>query len=283
MANLLTRSCEAKLAEMMLEWPRFPLEAEALAAPDLKTALRTLICRVDDRNPTIDIKTADIDGALVVWIGINPDLGAFRALYEQLVLTWLFLVVRSFLGMSKGGWDLLAQVTIGRVHSDPAIDALLPTIPTAADGAAKFVIPSEALRSAVPDFKPELWASVLAALDAVARPEQAHKLNEVPAIAELVGCSLRNQGLVLPFAEIARSLDRSQRTLARTLAEDGTTFRAIVDEVRMNMAKDMLARSDASVRQISARLGYSDDTAFVRAFRRCFGMPPARWRNEVAR
>ncbi len=279
MANLIVCFGEAGLAKMMLEWPRFPLEAEALAAPDLAAALRVLVDRVNRKNETVALTLAQHNGALVIRIGINPDLGAFRGPYEQFTLTLLFLVIRSFLGMSAGGRDLLAQIGIGRFHSDRAVDGLLPCRTIPVHDAAMLVIPPEALRCVGPDFKPELWEGVLAALETASRPEQTQDLNEVLAIADLVGRSLRDHGLVLPFAQIARSLGRSERTLSRSLAEGGKTYREIVDEVRMSVAQDMLAHSNASVRDISARLGYSDDSAFVRAFRRCFGMSPARWRK----
>jgi AraC-like DNA-binding protein len=280
MANLLTRLGEAKLAEMMLEWSRFPLESEALAAPDLEAAVRALVTRVDRTNPTVELTMAEQNGALVIRLDINPDLGAFRGLYEQIVVIWLFLVIRSFLGMSKGGRDLLGRVAIGRFHSDPAVDGLLPCRVISADDAAMLVIPPEALRCAGPDFKSELWAGVLASLESSSRQETAQAANSGTEIAALVAHALRDRGRVLSFVEIAQVVGRSQRTLARKLAGEGTSFRKIVDDVRMALAKHHLSDSDATVRDISAQLGYSDDTAFVRAFRRCYGMSPDRWRKS---
>ncbi|MFZ9394859.1 MAG: helix-turn-helix domain-containing protein [Erythrobacter sp.] len=282
-AKLLTRFGEVRLAEMMLEWPRFPLEAEALAAPDLETALRNLIVRVDQKNPTVNLKIAEEDDALVIRIGITPELGAFRAFYEQMVLTWLFLIVRSFLGMSKARRNLLAQVAIGRVHSDPAINALLPCRGIDVIGAARFVIPPEALRCPGPDFKAELWTSVLSALETLAAPDAAQGSTIGESIGDLIARSLRANRKVPLLVEISRSIGRSPRSLTRTLTEEGTTYREIVDHARIGLAKGLLVDGNASIREISARLGYSDDTAFVRAFRRRCGISPARWRNAATR
>jgi AraC-like DNA-binding protein len=142
-----------------------------------------------------------------------------------------------------------------------------------------FVIPPEALRCPGPDFKSELWFGVLAALESSSIQETAQATNLGMEIAELVGRSLRDRGRVLSFVEIAQLVDRSQRTMGRKLAEEGTSFRKIVDDVRMEFAKSLLSESDATVREISAQLGYSNDTALVRAFRRCYGMSPDRWRK----
>lgn len=282
LANLLVHLGEGRVAEIMLQWSRFPTEAEALAAPDLETAMRTLVAKVDERNPTVAITMVEQDDGCAIRISVNSELGPFCAIYEQMTLTWLFLVVRSFLGVSRGGDDLLTRIAIGRVHSDRIVDASLPCQTIDAAGSAMFIIPSEALRCIGPDFKPELWEGVLAALEVSTRPELSRQASVSHAIDELVTRSLRDRGLIPPFVEIARSLGRSERTLARTLRDAGTTYREIVDRIRMNMATDILSQSDASIREISARLGYSDDTAFVRAFQRHFAISPTRWRKSEA-
>jgi AraC-like DNA-binding protein len=84
---------------------------------------------------------------------------------------------------------------------------------------------------------------------------------------------------VLQFAEVARSLNRSERSLARDLAKAGLSYRALVDRVRMSMAQELLLNGGLSVIEVAGRLGYSDDSAFVRSFRRHFGLSPARWRR----
>ncbi len=280
MASLLTRIGEAELARMMLEWPRFPLEAEVLAAPDLEAALRALVTRVDGKNPTVSITMADENGRLVIAICVHPDLGPFRALYEQISLIWIFLVIRSFLGMSSDGRNLLGRVAIGRFHSDTAVDALLHCRTIKPEDAAMLIVPSEALRCVGPDFKPELWQATQAALEAATRKDtQGSNVGET--IAGSVNGSLRDYGRVPTFDQIAQSIGRSQRTLARNLAEAGTSYREIVDTVRMKMAREMLSNGDVSVREISAKLGYSDDTAFVRAFRRHFGLSPTNWLRQA--
>jgi AraC-like DNA-binding protein len=75
--------------------------------------------------------------------------------------------------------------------------------------------------------------------------------------------------------EVARHLHLSPRTLKRHLAQTGTTFRAIVDEVLEQKALLMLPRRDLSVEQVADRLGYSDVANFTRAFRRWTGRTPS--------
>lgn len=80
--------------------------------------------------------------------------------------------------------------------------------------------------------------------------------------------------------QVAERLHMSDRTLKRQLAAEGTTFSAILEEVRHRQAVGLLSRTDLSLERISERLGYSDVANFNRAFRRWTGKTPGRWRRE---
>ena len=78
--------------------------------------------------------------------------------------------------------------------------------------------------------------------------------------------------------QIATLLSMHTRTLHRRLAASGTNFRALVDECRYEIARQMLDDTDADVCQIAAMLNYADTSAFARAFRRWSGTTPSDWR-----
>jgi AraC-like DNA-binding protein len=65
------------------------------------------------------------------------------------------------------------------------------------------------------------------------------------------------------------------RTLQRRLREEGTSFAAIVDALRREMALAYLDRR-VSIPEVAQLLGYADTTAFHHAFRRWTGSSPAR-------
>jgi AraC-like DNA-binding protein len=79
----------------------------------------------------------------------------------------------------------------------------------------------------------------------------------------------------------ARLLGIGRRTLQRQLAEDGTSYRALLDRVRMERAKALIEESDLPMMQVSFDVGYGDPAHFSRAFARYFGHPPSRLRRRA--
>jgi AraC-like DNA-binding protein len=88
---------------------------------------------------------------------------------------------------------------------------------------------------------------------------------------------LVNQGGI---RHVAKILSMHSRTLHRRLEAAGTTFRALVDECRGEIARQLLDNTDSDVGQIAYLLNYSDATSFTRAFRRWTGTTPSRWRTR---
>ncbi|QGZ41569.1 AraC-like DNA-binding protein [Pseudoduganella flava] len=74
---------------------------------------------------------------------------------------------------------------------------------------------------------------------------------------------------------VAAQLMMSERTLQRRLAEEGTSFSQLVDDTRRELARQMLAAGDRSLKAASFQLGFSEPSAFHRACKRWFGTTPA--------
>lgn len=81
---------------------------------------------------------------------------------------------------------------------------------------------------------------------------------------------------------ISSDLGMSERTFARRLREDGTSFRALTDEVRREMARSYLADPSLTLAQVAYLLGYADQSAFSNSFRRWTGQSPRRFRAQGA-
>lgn len=81
--------------------------------------------------------------------------------------------------------------------------------------------------------------------------------------------------------ELAGELALSRMTLRRRLQAAGTSFNAVRDELRQEMAIDLLTNSQMPIEQVAERLDFCDSDAFRRAFRSWTGMAPTEFRRDV--
>lgn len=79
---------------------------------------------------------------------------------------------------------------------------------------------------------------------------------------------------------VAHELHLDPRTLRRNLAREGTSFRALLDEVRRARAIELLAQ-DVPVADIAARLGYAETANFTHSFKRWEGVAPSYFRRAL--
>ncbi len=80
---------------------------------------------------------------------------------------------------------------------------------------------------------------------------------------------------------LARRMGMSVRTLQRFTAKHGTSLRSLIEEAREANARRLLSDARLSVDEVAFLLGYSDDRAFRRAFKRWTGMTPAGLRAQA--
>ena len=84
---------------------------------------------------------------------------------------------------------------------------------------------------------------------------------------------------VLTVDAVATALAVSRRTLTRRLAEEGTSFRHLLDDVRADFARALLKDPSLSIGDIAFFLQYSEPAAFHRSFRRWTGNTPQAFRD----
>lgn len=80
--------------------------------------------------------------------------------------------------------------------------------------------------------------------------------------------------------DMAGLLAIHRRTLTRRLKDGGSGYRTIANEIRFEIARQLLEDTMVSLSQIAAALGYSEASAFSRAFRRWSGRTPTAWRAD---
>lgn len=80
----------------------------------------------------------------------------------------------------------------------------------------------------------------------------------------------------LTLDRMAASFGMSERTLRRKLVDEGMSFRNLLDHVRKDMCKLYFMENTRSLSEIALLLGYSDLSAFTRAYKNWTGIPPSR-------
>jgi AraC-like DNA-binding protein len=90
----------------------------------------------------------------------------------------------------------------------------------------------------------------------------------------------RDLAAALDLDGAARELHLSARSLHRRLAEEGTSFRAIKAGLRREQALHAIEKSQKGVAALAADLGYSEPSAFFRAFVSWTGMSPSMYRKR---
>ncbi len=84
------------------------------------------------------------------------------------------------------------------------------------------------------------------------------------------------------MADVARRLGMSERTLHRRLSEEGITFQSIIEKSRQHLAQALLHQSRYSLAEVAFLTGFSEQSAFNRAFKRWAGTTPTAFRKQVS-
>ncbi len=83
------------------------------------------------------------------------------------------------------------------------------------------------------------------------------------------------------ISDVARRLGMSGRTLQRRLSDQGYSFQSLVDEARRQLAERLLRQSKYSLAEIAYLTGFSEQSAFNRAFKRWAGQTPRSYRLQA--
>lgn len=114
-----------------------------------------------------------------------------------------------------------------------------------------------------------------AADDALARVAATHSWSG--AIASAISDALPSG--IPTLEQLARRLGTSERTARRRLAAEGARFEELVESVQRERAEE-LVRAPIPLRDVAFALGFSDPTAFSRAYRRWTGRAPSQDRRD---
>lgn len=109
--------------------------------------------------------------------------------------------------------------------------------------------------------------------DLLSRPDEGDSLS-----SQLRRLLSRDREHWPDLESVAQHLHVSPQTLRRHLREEGSSFQELKDELRRDIAIYHLGRDDLSLQQIAEQLGFSEPSAFHRAFKKWTGLTPGAYR-----
>lgn len=240
-------------------------------SPDVETALRTLV-RYLHHHDRGAVPTLVINGnsALFGYAIYQPAVEAAEQIADGAIAV-AFNIMRRLCGP---GWQASEVLFAHREPPDIGPFRRFFQSPLRFDAEHNaLVFPADwltrPLAAADPDLR-RLLQKQIDELEARTAGDFPHQVQRVLRTALLTHGAAAN--------EVAALFSMHVRTLNRHLRASGTTFQQLSDEVRFEIARQMLDDSTMTLSEIAAALAYSDASAFSRAFSRWSGVTPGRWR-----
>lgn len=144
--------------------------------------------------------------------------------------------------------------------------------------ANQIVFASAALKHQIPGADPMLYSSALARAN-IALSERRARRGLVQRLTQELSKRLDQRP---QMADVARDMGCSDRTLRRHLRDVGVDYQALLVRLQTDSACAQLAENKRNIQQIAASLGFSQASAFHRAFLRWTGMTPKAWQEAQA-
>ena len=237
-----------------------------LSAPTLKMALHRMIkaSRLQNKAAILWLETrGDVVRSCVTFLWPH-ELG--HAISETLTLELMRSVIRAYTGKSFVASRVLLQSRKADLLFDPErAYAGIPVLTGQPCGAIEFPRKWLSLSSGYADgqdhitFQETTTPTLSSTLEMCLQAYLSGGHPSIQLASDLVGCS--------------------SRTLQRKLMNEGSNYRLVVQQARFSAARKMLRDKDMPLSAISAALGYSELSAFYRAFAGWTGQTPAAYRS----
>jgi AraC-like DNA-binding protein len=252
-----------------------PLWYLARHAPDLGTALRNLILflHVHDRG-AVPVLRISGDQVLLGYTIFQAEVPGTRQIYDAAVA----IIYRLLQELAGPGWGA-TEVCLcypQPADSDPYRRIYRTKLHFNAE-CYGVIFAAACLERPVAGADPQVYRQTLREVSALATLEQGDLVGQIRRVLRrlLVGGAGQAE---TSLAEVARLFSIHPRTLNRRLRDQGTSFKALVDALRYDMARQLLRDTGLAAAEIAAALDYAEPAAFNRAFRRWSGMAPLAWR-----
>ena len=253
-----------------------PMGLAAMASATPWQAMQTIERFGPVRNRLFEINAKIEAGQAELRFRPRIQLGQYQRLLQGATLVAMVRVMRAILSEE--------EVRQLRVHLPwgPQAHAItpLPDLP------ASYILNADRLEISLPEALahaslPTADATIYTLICRAGEQELSKLAGDTSARARhLLHCS---QPDWMPLDVLAERLTMSRRTLIRKLEREGTSYHALLDDARFELACWYLRHSSLSLGQIAEKIGFSAQTNFSRGFTRWNGQNPRQYRQRFPR
>ncbi len=252
-----------------------PLQRMLRYAGNLRTGIEALLPFVYLTTGSLKYGLQDsADGAVLVTVERHPERKV-SPLQLCAAVTILACVCRDVLGRGYTGSDLIIRAPEDLVRNEQSLSSHVGIQVQAASG-FMVEISRDAWTRAGCDPQPVLFRGVLREL--VRQDERFREhvalYNELKDILQM--CLMRRN---VSQEGVADQLGISVRNLQRRLRALGTTYQNLLDEARQGLAMKLICEGDMPLYEVAYMVGYTEPSAFYKAFRRWTGSTPGEYRQ----
>ena len=245
-------------------------------APDFESCLNVLESYVDLVIPGARARVLDSEDECI-WTYSIPGYSAGKCRHEvELSLMQLILAVRELLDLEDWRPSHVFLSHDAPEDVDPLRDAMSDRL-IFNHHFSGVAFPRQFLERRLSDADPDLLHILE---QQVQRSMGQFKLSGklLERLTFLISSQLGN--IDISSAQMAAYLGMSRRTLVRRLADQGTSFSKVRSSVVSQIAREALSTTSVRITELAQRLGYSDASAFDRAFRKENAMSPLQYRRQ---
>lgn len=249
-----------------------PVTLLARDEPDIRSALAIFISYLPLHNEALIIDLSEQDGLAILTCAVSGEGPKVQA--TDVAVAMLYRILRQLLGTR---WQALG------VYLERQRPVRLGPFERAFSARVHFTQDFSGIAFAAVDLdRPNLLA------EAALRPYTAQLRASLPGltnvpladrIQRLLRAMLAGRRCTASLA--AERLGLSRRTMERRLAAEGTTFHALLDDVRSEVARGQLTGSARTNAEIADLLGFASSASFTAWFAARHGLPPQTWRRRV--
>lgn len=244
-------------------------------AKDVRAALTELASYFHVHSGAAEVKLEDLgEQAILSYTITDPAIFGSRH-GAELALGIGIQLMRMLLGKR---WQptaaLLQHAPVAEPGQYRRLIGLIPSFNASCNGC---LFETSLLSATLHNADPALHRLIQQHLDSIAQKSA----QQLPELVQQLIRSFMPDGRAT-IEQVADYMNVSTRTLQRQLEEEGTTFQDLLSATRQAMASRYLLDSAISISQLADLLGYSDQSAFSRAFQRWHGKSPREWRKQQA-